>query len=874
MDIITSHTNTDLDSLSSMVAALKLYPNAKICFSGKINKEVKNFISLHRNTLPSVYSKDIDLDNVTRLIVVDTNSASRIGNFKDILAKKDIEIILYDHHPIARDCVDAKKMYHEMIGSCTAILVEQIIEKDIQITPFEATVMALGIYSDTNCLTFTSTKAKDAKAISFLLGAGANLQVVTEFIGQPLSLEQRELMTHLIGHTQIIEKHGVTIALCHGSRDEFIGELAYITHKIQEIKNVDCIFTVVRMEDKIQIVGKSNGDFLDIQQIMSEFGGGGHKKAGSASVKETSMDKIQYRLKDLINESFKTPVIARDVMNFPVKTVYDDMTIEEVNKIMLRYGHTGLPVICRQDKAMIGIISRTDVDKVIHHGLSHAPVKGYMSRNIVTVAPETPLKEIQKLLIEHNIGRVPVIDKDNLVGIVTRTNVLRMLHGENHPKWYKQLFDTTSKIELNKQEVVSKINILDASVKNVFAKVGEISRTLGYRCYVVGGFVRDLLMGHDNYDVDIVIEGDGIQLAQILAHEMNGKLTVHAAFKTAVVVVNDNFKIDIVTARREYYNHPGALPVVEEDTLWSDLYRRDFTINCLAINLNTDNYGELIDYFGGYKDIISKQVRILYNLSFVEDPTRIFRAIRFEQRFGFSIEKETLYFAKNTMNSAILSQLSWDRILHELNIFFKEECFIKCFDRMVDLGLWNITFPETKLSKNMLEIIVNGIDVLTKLEINHEKLNLNKQILTIFLIHHHQENKSKEFLLKWKLQSHIIDELIDLELNYLDYINSITLQDDLRKKYKLIFGLSNYALGFLAIKEMQIFNRLTIPEVVIAAKAVKLYTTGNDLKSLGLKEGPIYKEIKNQVFEEKIKGNLITKDDELRFILDNFINKK
>ena len=164
--------------------------------------------------------------------------------------------------------------------------------------------------------------------------------------------------------------------------------------------------------------------------------------------------------------------------------------------------------------------------------------------------------------------------------------------------------------------------------------IGEVADKLDFNAFAVGGFVRDLLMKKTNLDLDIVIEGDGIAFAKALAAHLGGRYRTHERFKTAVVLMPDDFKIDIATARLEYYEYPAAMPMVELSSIKLDLYRRDFTINAMAIQLNQEHFGTLIDFFNSQNDLKQKSIKVLHNLSFVEDPSRIFRAVRFEKRNG------------------------------------------------------------------------------------------------------------------------------------------------------------------------------------------------------------------------------------------------
>src|SRR6185295_10740104 len=191
--------------------------------------------------------------------------------------------------------------------------------------------------------------------------------------------------------------------------------------------------------------------------------------------------------------------------------------------------------------------------------------------------------------------------------------------------------------------------------------------------YAVGGFVRDLLLGRPNVDIDLVVEGDAIAFARAFAKENGGRAKVHERFGTAAVVFPDEFKLDVAMARTEYYKHPSALPTVQPSSIKEDLFRRDFTINALALRLNADRFGELIDFYGGQRDLKERTIRVLHSRSFIDDPTRVFRAVRFEYRFGFRLGKETLTLIRDAVELGLFHRLSGTRLLEELILLLSEE---------------------------------------------------------------------------------------------------------------------------------------------------------------------------------------------------------
>ena len=233
---------------------------------------------------------------------------------------------------------------------------------------------------------------------------------------------------------------------------------------------------------------------------------------------------------------------------------------------------------------------------------------------------------------------------------------------------------------------------LVALVNNAVALAGNRNLPL----YLVGGIVRDLLLGqiNDICDLDLVVEGDAVRLAGEFAEKVGGRLMAHLIFNTAKIELG-KWTIDIAMARTETYAKPGALPVVTAGTLKTDLFRRDFTINAMAISLNPDNYGELVDLYGGLKDLNNQSIRILHDKSFTDDATRIWRAIRYEQRLGFEIEPETLSLLKR--NVPLMKTVGGYRLRHELELVLKEKEPEKALRRAAELGVLTVLHPSLKV---------------------------------------------------------------------------------------------------------------------------------------------------------------------------------
>lgn len=217
-------------------------------------------------------------------------------------------------------------------------------------------------------------------------------------------------------------------------------------------------------------------------------------------------------------------------------------------------------------------------------------------------------------------------------------------------------------------------------------RVGQLAQRQKTSAYIVGGVVRDLILKKPNLDLDIVVEGDALSLARgVQIRYKSCALTVYDQFKTATLVFPDGLRLDVATARKEKYLHPGALPVVSSGTIHDDLFRRDFTINALAIRINPVGFGDLVDFFGGGKDLSSRKIRILHERSFIDDPTRILRAVRFEQRLDFQIEERTLGLLKEGLFYQVEEGVKKERYFHEFYKIFSEQKPWKSIQRLGEL---------------------------------------------------------------------------------------------------------------------------------------------------------------------------------------------
>lgn len=863
MEIITSHTSLDFDGLASMVAAGKLYPGAIKVFSGTLSKNVKNFMALYKDSVLIKHSREIDRDQVKRVIVVDTANRNRLGQLQSLAEQPGVEFHVYDHHPVSDSDVPSSLRIVHRVGSTTTILVELLKEKGLAVNAFDATILALGIYEDTGSLLFSTTTARDAYAAAYLLECGANLSVVNTFIEHSFSGEQVRLLQEFLDSAINHRINNIDVVVAVAEVPAFIPGMDLVTHRLFEMKNSDVVFTVARMDERVYVVARSRVPNARVNEVLKPLEGSGHERAAAAVVRGEQIVTVVEKIINNLQEWIHPPLRARDIMSSPVKTVPSSMSMQEAGRLMLRYGHTGMPVM--DNGHLTGVISRRDVDKATLHNLGHAPVKGFMTSNVMWVGPDTPIAEVQSIMVENDVGRLPVISDDILIGIVSRTDILRTLHGHDYPEDHALLFQKDDDISKNLGLVISKR--LPQKVVEILQSAGECGDELDYPVYCVGGFVRDLLLKVPNFDVDLVVEGDGTIFARSLAGLWGARVRVHDRFKTAVIVLDDGSKIDVATARTEFYEYPAALPTVSDSSIKEDMFRRDFTINTLAICLNPDRFGELIDYYGGRRDIEQKIIRILYNFSFVEDPTRILRAIRFEQRYDMTIEPDTLRFATDAVERRLLGKLSFKRILNEMILILNEKNPLPAMNRMMEIGVWDYILPEVALNAMSIDTFKRVPAVTGWWQERYYTLDVKPWLVYFMIILAQVGGAARDSILQRCPFDNYARRCLETAPGIPYCAAELSSQSlKLSEIHELIGNLHDDQLIYLllCIRDSRSWDRIV--EYLDQRREVCVLANGKDFIAMGLKPGPHFTEMKEALFRARLDGLAPGKEAELTLV--------
>jgi tRNA nucleotidyltransferase (CCA-adding enzyme) len=687
-ELIAAHTNTDFDAFAAMVAARKLYPQAAISLGGAVNRNVREFQSLYADLVPVVDPADVDLSAVRRLVLVDTVHANRIGELAPLCERDDVQVVAFDHHEHdgpPPPFVAPENLVTGTSGSLVTLMLRIIAERGIPVTPFEASVFALGIHEDTGSLTFSTTTPADAEALAFCMRHGADAVLLEKWLTNALTDPQRRTLAGALQACEDLGIPGVSVLLAALQEDLYVEGVSVVAHRIMDLTGCDAFFLLVAMENRVFVTARSRGGRLDVAAALAAVGGGGHAAAASAVVKDRSLAAVRADLSPAIAAAVTPVVTAGDAMAEGVHAVGIDETVDGAAIACRRLKVDGLVVV--DEEHLAGTVALADLDRAAGHGLGHAPVKAVMMAHVPRVGVAEPLEDAARVIAESALGWVPVLRNGrdasavrlplgDVAGMVTRAGA-----AGGRPA-------TVTAPRESAGNMAGRLAALE--LDEFFAQVQAVAAE-ARGVYLVGGAVRDLLLGERHVDLDIAVEGDGIAVARALAKRLKGHVRPHEKFGTAVVVVpgveGRPLRVDVASTRSESYDYPAALPKVEHATIRSDLARRDFTINAMAVSLKPDTYGALFDYFGGRADLEGRRIVVLHNLSFIEDPTRILRAIRYENRYGLRMDPHTYGLARACSAMDLVGDLSSARLRDEILLLLDEARVDFSLRRLEELGL-------------------------------------------------------------------------------------------------------------------------------------------------------------------------------------------
>jgi tRNA nucleotidyltransferase (CCA-adding enzyme) len=686
--VILGHAGADFDCVASMAGLSRLYAGAVAVLPGSLEPNVEEFLRLYegrfrfmRMPAPLLLKEDIGT-----VILADTIVASRLGEYKDVLSLPGIRLVAYDHHePNSASLAHIDEGHIRKCGATASLVTAVLREQVVPVNPDEATLLALGIYEDTGSLLFPETTAFDVEQAAYLLKAGASLSMVARYVTTYLTPEQQTALENALTNVQVTTVAGAQIAFAIVHAERNVGNLSVIVHRLAQIIKAEALFLIYQTPQALYVLGRSDR-LLNVAELLAPLGGAGRIHAAASILRDgTSAESAQGQIVSTIAARHtQWHQVVRDIMTPHPATVFQDVSAEQALQTMVNLGFSVLPV--EGNGRIVGVVSKKALEKTSLTRLQQKPVHYFLNTRIAAVPLTATVEELIQAFGTYNTGLLLVMEEDRLLGVVSRSDVLRYLNSTAHP----QTVVGTPGVRVIARADLDRLGGSDTAA--TLARIGQIGDAEGNRAYLVGGSVRDVLLGRQPNDFDIVTEKDVSGIAAAVAKSFDTDVISYGRFMTHKVRIRER-DYDFAAARLEYYDFPGSLPTVAPAPLMKDLLRRDFTVNTLAMSLSESDFGTVVDATGGLRDLETRTIRMTYPDSFIEDPARILRAVSAQTRLGFSLEDGTCEKAREALDLGLLNVRRNKRAQDEFKELLLDSRGVTCVKALCVLGCGLIGLP-------------------------------------------------------------------------------------------------------------------------------------------------------------------------------------
>lgn len=562
------------------------------------------------------------------------------------------------------------------------------------------------------------------------------------------------------------------------------------------------------------------------------------------------------------------PAIAQDLMSANISILAADIPIA----IAITYfpAQTHLVIVDGQGH-VLGVLSQQDATIAHHHGLGSAPVRNHLRPDWQAIAPDTPLTQLTTILITENLSNFVVMNDGLPVGVVPRSAIA------SAPQTIADFPAPQDHFHPHTWQVLQHI--------------AQAAQDRGWQLYLVGGVVRDLwrtVLEPDLQpafkDIDLVVDGcangdrAGVELAQAVQQLYpEAQLNVYGNFQTAALNWDaaapcGALGIDIATARTETYAYPAANPDVTPSAIERDLYRRDFTVNAMAYCLTAPQAGRVLDFFGGQLDGRSRHLRVMHPNSFIEDPTRIFRGVRFAVRFGFRFEPATEVWLRDAIASGIYGRSLADhprapalttRLKTELKTTFSASYWRPAVEYLTDLEAWRCLHPHLVVTPEIwqqLQRLQRGLQ-----RFDPEQTFSHWQLCLALILKQLPTGDAGQVARNLQLSEATLKRLQQFPTVYGEL--SRQLQPETPPS-AIASHLQPHSVPLLVLLLMTVPRpqRRQIWRYLTHWSPVKPPLNGNDLFALGYPRGPQYRTLLNAVRDATLDGNIQTREDAIAYL--------
>lgn len=711
MHLATTHLGADLDGVASLVALSLLEPGIELVVPGSMEETTRRFWKEQQRGLPKIHTLSqlraaLKKGPIERLLVVDTASPDRIGELAKLVDQAGA-VLAFDTHPPADD--DLPRAPMPEVAACISALVLRLAEEALHPAPEQAGLFLLGIHQDTGHFTYSGTRPLDHRAAALCHGWGAPLDWVARYIPKGFTKHQLGLLEAMAKSVDFVDGGGLDVAVLSLDQGEYEPDLSALVEQLRAAEEWPAALLLAGSGERISVIGRSDGA-LDLASLLSPFGGGGHPQAASATLRGLSLQEARAIVRGALEEALGGRRSVGDVAVHPFVDAPERSTIREAGELIHQRRIDTLPLFRGRGKkkAYTALVTRRETDAALALGLGERPVSEIAALSPEWLAPSAPLADARSALIAGPRRLLLVGEPPAAEGIVTRGVVFRAFE-ESSPD--------RAGIRMRPKEVSRRLRAALGERWAAVRALGALAGERGTSLHLVGGAVRDLFLERPIHDIDLIVGHDAPGFAKEAAEALGGEVKIHGAFGTASWTGPDGTSVDLASARYEHYEKLAALPQVAlEAGLRQDLFRRDFTINAMAISVDPQGLGTLHDPYGGLEDLREGLLRVLHGLSFHDDPTRGFRAARFAARFDFRLAPETFGLLRAAQRAGAFERLGQERLGAELDRLLEEPAVVQAFRLLREWGLTQVIHPRFSASARFLEQLGRGRDACARLE--------------------------------------------------------------------------------------------------------------------------------------------------------------
>lgn len=850
--------NADLDHLGAARCLLLKNPDTQILHPVRLRQNAWD-TARRLNWFKTLKFSDLDFSSIKAVYLIGITHLKQNQEFIEAIEKHSPLIFLLSDRTASLPF----SLEHEFCDalSLTAWMVNRLCDARMKFSQEDMQLFRLAVTEKTWAGLSARIKSEDHRAIAFLSrqpmppGRIANTVVLGMHDGQ------QALYRQMLKSIEDIQSGYWPVTLIAIKAGNQIQDLEPIVDAIWSDISPPILLLILTFGNFTRVWCRSSLSQIDFRTIYQEFRPTRLRNWVHFTFTGAGHEQNRSRVLRHLEDNLQPDLTAGDIMSASPQCIDWHADVRSAFATMLKFNIMSL-IVMQNDK-FAGIVTRRDLDRAWQMNLLDSEIGPYVPTNMPIVSSGTPVRVLKNLMVRYNLTRLPVLHGEEVVGIITTHELLRALPDNLPlPHDFLPLAEQTSLPAPQEIEKLLK-RVFSLRICHLLQQIGRFASKQSLSAFAVGGFVRDLLLERSNFDIDIVVIGDAIPFAAALSHELDGDYKVYDRFHTARIYLED-LKIDFSSARIEHYSNPGALPQIEFSGLSNDLYRRDFTINALALALNPERFLELKDFFGGYNDLINRHIKILHSFSFLEDPTRLFRAIRFAGRFNFTLEQDSQRAFELAINREAPEKLSLKRIGAEISRCLNEERPQQIVAELFSAGLMKYLSPEMvdadilpgrfKLTRSLLRRFSRLDD-----EIDNEAVFWTG-ILSVI------RKSSADKILDALGTPHSRRRLVLQALSAIQTIPAALTkikETDAVSLYYLLHEFSLEALLSLMAFALDKPNARKILHYILDLRDIKCEINGKDLIANGIKPGPHIRQIFRQIIERKLAGSNFTKQEEL-----------